>query len=169
VVTATSAWLTGLAIPALLAIGAFAAWAIRSTIEDYRAAERELTAERRTLYQTILAPYLLALQSTDEAEGASTEIDAAMSEPEYRRAIFDLTLYASDDVVRVFGDITNSASQLDADPQRSLVLWARLLLAIRKSVGNKGTQLGLVDVLRPTINDLDAATPDFLQRLRAGE
>jgi hypothetical protein len=165
-VVGASAWLTGLGVPALLAIGAFLAWAVRSTIEDYRAAERELTGARQALYWTILEPYLLALGTADETE--PPDVEAVMSRPEYRRAIFELTLYASDDVVRVFGDITNSANQPD-DPQRAMVLWARLLLAIRKSVGNKGTSLGLVDVLRPTINDLDTpAGGELRERLRSG-
>ena len=65
-----------------------------------------------------------------------------------------MTLFASDDVVRAFGDIMNMGSS--ADPQHAMVLWARLLLAIRKSVGNKGTPLKPADMLRPTINDVDA-------------
>ena len=89
-----------------------------------------------------------------------------MGTPEYRRAVFDLTLFASDDVVRVFGDITNNQSNPNGE-QHPLVLWARLLLAIRKSVGNKGTNLSLVEMLRPTINDLDAH-PEMLQVLRKG-
>ena len=49
-----------------------------------------------------------------------------------------------------------------------MVLWARLLLAIRKSVGNKGTRLKLVDMLRANINDIDAS-PELLALLKDAE
>jgi LPXTG-motif cell wall-anchored protein len=52
---AASGWLTALGIPALLALGGFIAWFVRSTIDDYRDAERQLAAERRALYQRVLA------------------------------------------------------------------------------------------------------------------
>ena len=56
---AAATWITALGIPGLLALGGFMAWAIRSTIEDYREAERQLTAERRALYQRVLEPFLM--------------------------------------------------------------------------------------------------------------
>jgi hypothetical protein len=158
---ASSQWLTALAIPVLLALGGFIAWAIRSTIEDYREAERQLTAERRALYQQVLEPFLLPL-ITDEAAAVSALQEEAFASPEYKRAVFEMTLFASDEVVRVFGDMINSSSDPSSNP---LVLWARLLRAIRKSVGNKGSQLSLVDMVRPTINDIDVS-PEILRALR---
>jgi hypothetical protein len=161
-VVATSTLVTALGIPALLAAGGFLAWAIRSTIEDYREAERQLTEERRRLYQQVLEPFLLPLlMADDEAEAASALQTAAFASSEYKRGVFELTLYASDDVVRAFGDITNKGDDPASNP---LVLWARLLLAIRKSVGNKGTRLTTTDILRTTINDLDA-NPEILKQL----
>jgi hypothetical protein len=157
-----SQWVTALAIPGLLALGGFLAWAVRSTIEDYREAERQLTAERRELYEQVLEPFLIPLVTADDEADAATALqEAAFASPEYRRAVFQMTLFASDEVVRAFGDITNSGTNPSANP---MVLWARLLLAIRKSVGNKGSQLKLVDMLRPTINDLDS-NPEFLKTL----
>jgi hypothetical protein len=140
-----SSLLTALAIPGLLALGGFIAWAIRSTIEDYREAERQLTAERRAIYQQVLEPFLLPLL-TDDAPADSVEQEKVFASAEYKRAVFEMTLFASDEVVRVFGDMTNRSEDSSVHP---LVLWARLLLAIRKSVGNKGSQLSLVDMLRP--------------------
>ncbi len=161
-VLATATLVTALAIPGLLAVGGFLAWAIRSTIEDYREAERQLTDERRRLYQRVLEPFLLPLVMADEeAETAAALQTAAFESSDYRRGVFELTLYASDDVVRAFGDITNSTSDPTVNP---LALWGRLLLAIRKSVGNKGTRLTVSDILRATINDLDA-NPEILKQL----
>lgn len=158
-VVASSAWVTGLAIPALLALGGFIAWGVRSTIEDYREAERQLAAERRALYQQVLEPFLLPLiTADDQAEAVSSMQETVFDSEEYKRAVFELSLFASDDVVRAFGDITNSASNT-ASPS-PMVLWSRLLLAVRKSVGNKGTRLTPVEILRPMINDVDA-NPEF--------
>jgi hypothetical protein len=160
---AVSTWITALGIPGLLALGGFVAWAIRSTIEDYRDAERELTAERRALYERVLEPFLAPLITADGQEDAVSAMqDEIFASPEYKRAVFEMTLFASDAVVRAFGDITNSANDPASNP---LVLWARLLLAIRKSVGNKGSQLTLADMLRATIKDLDAS-PELLRALK---
>jgi hypothetical protein len=162
-IVATSTWITAVGIPTLLALGGFLAWAIRTTIEDYREAERQLTAERRGLYERVLEPFLLPLiTSGDEAEAVAAMQNETFDSPEYRRAVFEVTLYASDDVVRALGDITNSENDPSSNP---LVLWARLLRAIRKSVGNKGSQLSLADMLRPMISDLDAS-PEILKALK---
>jgi hypothetical protein len=112
----------------------------------------------------VLEPFLLSFLTSDddEAEAVSHAQSEVFASPVCRRAVFELTLYASDDVVRTFGDMTNSQTDPSSNP---MVLWSRLLLAIRKSVGNKGTQLSLVDMLRPMINDLDAS-PELLKALR---
>jgi hypothetical protein len=167
VLASLSPWITGLGVPALLAVGAGFTWVIRSTIEDLRQAERELADRRSAVYEQVLAPFLLPLIAKDsEAEAASAAQDLAFSSPEYRRSVFDLTFFASDDVVRAFGDMTNNGSQ--PLPENAMVLWARLLLAIRKSLGNKGTRLKLVDMLRPSINDIDQST-ELLAALSEGE
>src|SRR6266487_6479939 len=109
-----SSLLTALAIPVLLAVGGFIAWAIRSTIEEYREAERQLTAERRAIYQQVLEPFLLPLL-TNDADADPAKHEEVFASPEYKRAVFEMTLFASDDVVRVFGDMTNRPD--DSSPQ----------------------------------------------------
>jgi hypothetical protein len=115
------------------------------------------------LYKQVLEPFLIPLVTNDdEAAGSSALQEAAFASPGYKRAVFEMTLFASDEVVRAFGDITYAGTDPSVHP---MVLWARLLLAIRKSVGNKGNQLTLADMLRPTINDIDAS-PEMLKALR---
>lgn len=158
----TSTLITGIAVPVLLALGAALAWAVRSTIEDYREAERQLADERRTLYEAVLEPFVLPFIAADDEATVEAETNRIFASPEYKRAVFELTLYASDDVVRAFGDMTNNQSLLV--PVHSLVLWSRALLAVRKSLGNKGTQLKPSDILRTTINDIDVS-PDLVRVL----
>jgi hypothetical protein len=92
-------------------------------------------------------------------EAATKRIFAS---PEYKRAVFELTLYASDDVVRAFGDMTNNQGL--PTPAHPLVLWSHALLAVRKSVWSKGTQLTPSEILRTTINDVDTS-PDLVRLL----
>jgi hypothetical protein len=141
---------------------------IRSTIEDFREAERELTDQRRTLYKQVLHPFLVSLTAEDsQAEAAQQAMQEAFTSPEYRRAVQDLALFASDEVVRAFGDMSNN--QCHAEPDHPMVLWARLLRAIRKSVGNKRTQLTLVEMMRPSIKDVDDPSQPLLQLLKDAE
>jgi hypothetical protein len=155
-----SGLLTALGVPALLACGGLVVWVVRSTIEDYRDAERQLTDQRRELYRTVLEPFIQHfLVSDDDAETAAKLQEELFASPEYKRALFELTLYASDDVVKAFGDVSN----IGTDPNsNAMVLWARLLFAIRKSVGNKGTRLTPSDLLRTTINDVDS-NPELIK------
>jgi hypothetical protein len=42
-----------------------------------------------------------------------------------------------------------------------MLVRARLILAIRKSLGNPGTQLKPLDVLRPSIKDVDEYAAEY--------
>ncbi|HEY2353310.1 MAG TPA: hypothetical protein VGH79_00230 [Gaiellaceae bacterium] len=167
-----SALASGLGVPILLvivsAVVAVVTWIVRSSIEDIREAERSLADERRAIYERVLEPYLitlLAMGHGDEAEAQAQQAQTALfASPEYRRAVFDLTLFASDPVIRAVGDITNNDWRAGG-PENPLVLWARLLRAIRKSVGNKGTRLTLLELLRPSINDADNPSDSMRQLL----
>ena len=64
----SSSWLTALGVPVLLAVGGLITWGVRTTIEDYREAERQLSDERRELYQKLLDPFLLPLVTADDQE-----------------------------------------------------------------------------------------------------
>lgn len=157
------AWFSAVGVPALLAVGGLVAWGIRSTVEENRVAERSLTDERRELYERVLEPFMLVFTSADAnspaTQAAQQEI---LMSAAYKRAVFELTLVASDEVVRAFGEVTNAASNPAA--KHPLAIWARLILSIRKSVGNKGTQLSKADILRPMITDLDGH-PEILKAL----
>lgn len=162
--SALSPWVTGVGIPALLALGATFSWIVRSRIEDLRQAERDLADERRGVYDRVLEPFYIQMTQHD---GDPTKVAAAVAEalksPTYRRAVYELTLFASDEVVQAYGDIMNN--QAHAQPENPTVLWARLFRAIRKSVGNKGTKLTLAEMVRPSIIDIDDPNQPLLKVL----
>ncbi len=163
---AINGWVTGVAIPVLLAAGGFIAWVIRSTIEEYKDAERSLSDERRDLYKQLLAPWLEGYLGDMDDPAVVAAQDKMFASIEYKRAMFDMTLVASDEVVRIFGEMTRhshlmSVEDPSADAAGVIRLWARLLLEIRKSVGNKGTRLKPIDMLRPAIKDIDEHAQAF--------
>jgi hypothetical protein len=166
---ALSLWVTGVGIPALLAAGATLSWIVRSRIEDLRQAERDLADERRGVYDRVLEPFYIQMTQHDAADKGrvAEELATALKSPTYRRAVYELTLFASDDVVRAYGDIINNESH--PQPENHQVLWARLFRAIRKSVGNKRTKLTLAEMVRPIITDIDDADQPLLQILTNAE
>ncbi|OWP76110.1 hypothetical protein [Flavobacterium oreochromis] len=65
---------------------------------------------------------------------------------------FDNILYASDEVILKYGNFRNSSQNNDTNIYRTLKLFAELLLAMRKDLGNNFTNLDEVEILRMFIN-----------------
>jgi hypothetical protein len=78
---------------------------------------------------------------------------------EYRKTAFDLNLFGSDEVVRAYNALMKHTYEAEAtgkqDPKEMMRLWGRLLLEIRRSLGNKKTKLNEFDMLRAMIKDID--------------
>ena len=79
---------------------------------------------------------------------------------EYRRALFQLNIMGSDDVILAMNRLMQYfyASERDSTPPELveiLPLWATVLLTIRRDLGNEGTKLEKVDMLRGQIKDID--------------
>ncbi len=81
---------------------------------------------------------------------------------EYRKISFELTLLGSDGVIRAYGNLMNHIyhhSSGNGTSQQNvselMKLWGKLLLEIRKSLGNDKTKLTEKDMLRHIITDID--------------
>lgn len=161
-------WLEALAVPALLGMGGLIAWVVKSRLEEIRAAQERLASERRKLYADLLDPYIKIFaraKSTSEvdadatAQAASHELLEQVSSVEYRRTALEVVLIGSDEVVDAYNDLMQRFYKGQADsPQEKLEtmrLYAVLLLAIRKSLGNATTPLDEWDMLRHMITDID--------------
>jgi len=150
-------WLQILGPPLLMALGGIITWVIKSKIEELRAIEEKLREERRNIYAQILDPYIrlfadLKGKGSDQALRKITSYD-------YRKTAFDLNLFGSDEVVRAYNDLMKHTYKAEAtgnqDPKEMIRLWGKLLLEIRKSLGNKKTKLNEFDMLRAMIKDIE--------------
>jgi len=150
-------WLQILGPPLLMALGGIITWVIKSKIEELRAIEEKLREERRNIYAQILDPYIrlfadLKGKCPDQALRKITSYD-------YRKTAFDLNLFGSDEVVRAYNDLMKHTYKAEAtgnqDPKEMIRLWGKLLLEIRKSLGNKKTKLNEFDMLRAMIKDIE--------------
>jgi len=154
-------------LPALIllvaaGIGSAIGWFLRSRVEESRVIRAKLNEERRRTYSDALTPFVSVLASTKAKDGASKAVAQMMRDlPELQRNRVDLVLFGSDDVVRAHNACWQYAYSVDAGEgmeQRGvnyMLLWGRLLLEIRKDVGNKHTKLDELDMLRWLITDID--------------
>lgn len=83
---------------------------------------------------------------------------------DYKKAAFTLALLGSDTVVGAWNNFMqyNYAHAPDthpADNAEMLRLYGRLLLEIRRSMGNKKTNLSEIDMLRWLLRDIEAIFP----------
>ncbi|HEX3070526.1 MAG TPA: hypothetical protein VHX14_18300, partial [Thermoanaerobaculia bacterium] len=76
-------------------------------------------------------------------------------------ATFDAVLYASDEVLKLWGRIRVGSLQ-NSEPGVILVLYMRLLKAMRKDVGNTYTNMTDADILALFVNFTDADFQAFL-------
>lgn len=140
-------------------IGGIVVWIIRSRIEESRAIQQRLNEERRKTYGEILGPYIRILTDL-KGEGPKQAINQIQSY-DYKKSAVDLTLFGSDNVVRAYNALLQYGYKIEAGENQEMrgniymKLWGKLLLEIRKDVGNKKTDLSELDMLRWLISDID--------------
>lgn len=147
--------------PILIVIGGIVTWVIKSKAEELRAIEEKLRDKRAKVYTRILDPFIhlfadLKQKGPEKGPERAMKMIASYG---YRSAAFELALVASDDVVRAYSDMVGHAHRAEAsgkrDSRQMLEVWGKLLLEIRKSLGNKNTNLDELDMLRGMAPDVD--------------
>ena len=150
-------WLYVLGPSLLMVLGGIITWFLKSRVEELRATEEKLRQERRKIYAEILDPYI-RLFADPKGQGVNQAIRRITSY-EYRKTAFDLNLFGSDEVVRAYNALMKhtyeSEERGEQNPKEMLRLWGRLLLEIRRSLGNRKTKLGDLDMLRAMIKGID--------------
>jgi hypothetical protein len=138
-------------------IGGLVVWFVQSRAEKLRRLEESLQDRRLKLYADTIDPFIRMFAGLGDAK-AQAQVLVKMKSYEYRKAVFDLTMFGSDEVVQayngMFQHIYKSETQ-GQNPREMMRLWAALLLAIRKSGGNPDTRLGEWDMLTSTIKDIE--------------
>ena len=142
--------------PALLGIGGFVAWVVKSKTEELRSAQTKLREDRLKIYEDILEPYIAMLGS--DAHREAKALKKIISE-EYRRTTVRIALFGSDRVVKAWNTLMQhhyTARESDLDSGfAGIGLFAELLLEIRRDLGNKNSSLGRLDMLRGIIKDIE--------------
>ena len=150
-------WLQILGPTLLMVLGGIITWFIKSKIEELRTIEEKLREERRNIYAQILDPYIRLF--ADMKEKGPDEALKLITSYDYRKTAFNLNLVGSDDVVLAYNNLMKHTYAGEAtenkDPNTMMLLWGKLLLEIRKSLGNKNTKLDEFDMLRAMIKDID--------------
>jgi len=154
-----ASWVNAIGPSLLIVVGGVITWLIKSKIEELRTAQRRLTAKRLKIYSGILEPYIQILHDIKSGKDGTGAAIRRILSLEYRRTAFELCLMGSDEVVRAYNDLMQWSFKMgksdDPDTKGFIRLFARFLLAIRKSVGNRGTRLEEIDMLRWMINDIE--------------
>lgn len=150
-------WVVGVAVPLLLALGAGIAWLFRNQVEERRAAEERLSADRRQVYKRLLVPYVRIFTHRG-GKGAAKALEEMLSF-EYRTVAFDFMLVASDEAAQAYNALMQytfkAGDKASERPWEMMLLWGQLLVEIRRSLGNKASKLTNVDMLRFLIKDIE--------------
>jgi len=162
-----------LALALFTAVGGAIAWVIRGRVDEWRAIREQLRSERRERYRQVLNPYVLVVSGTEAIDAAKVARSA-----EYRTEVFDLVMVAEDDVIRAYNEMMDKFVVMEAaDPEKkdtatrtAFRQFGTVLLEIRRSLGNRKTDLSEVDILR-AIGFKDAKSflaPGELKKRRLG-
>lgn len=153
-----------LGIPLILlvggVIGGIITWIVRSKLDEGRAERARLTDERRKTYLEVLDPFITLLsKQTMKNEPAQKRVIDEIKSPKYQRNRSELTFFGSDEVVDAYNELMQYTFHMDPRAEdrghQLMGRWGRLLLAVRRDLGNSGTKLDEWDMLAGLITDVD--------------
>lgn len=149
----------GLTQAAFAVVSGVLVWLITWRIGVLRQERERLHDERRRVYIRVLAPYFHVLGGQTPS-GVLKEVLLRLQSEEYRTATYELALVGSDEVVRAMGQFMRQNFRAaedggDLSPADLVQAWGGVLLAIRRDLRGRRTQLRELDMLRPFIKDID--------------
>lgn len=154
-------WLIALGPTLLVIVGGIITWIIKSKYEELLTIQEKLLEERRIIYKKILDPYIQLFSNLKNSNNVN-EATRKLTSFEYKKTAFDLNLFGSDKVVLAYNEIMQyaykSESTGNSGSAEILLLWGKLLLEIRKNLGNKKTKLKEIDMLKAMIKDIENVT-----------
>jgi len=154
--------LVALILPGLFATlfttaGGLVVWYFQSRAEKLRKMEEALHDRRLKLYSEAMDPFIRMFAGLGDAKAQAQALASFKGYP-YRKTVFDLTMFGSDEVVRAYNAMFQHIYKSETSGQNSrelMRLWASVLLAIRKTGGNPDTKLDEWDMLTATIKDIE--------------
>ena len=124
--------------------------------------DRNLQNNRIALYKELLEPIFTIwtpeniLDKENKYRGKTKEeiINRMMLSKGYHDKLFEMSLIAPDSVVRAFNEYYQYVYSHSTEKYKLLELWAKIMLEIRKSMGNPNTSLHYYEMLEWKINDI---------------
>jgi len=153
-------WVQILGPSILMIVSGIITWHMKSKSEELRSIEEKLREKRRNIYIQILEPYIQLFTDLSE-EGKKKAIEEITSY-KYKKTAFELTLFGSDEVVKAYNGLLQHAYKVESGQEKGnenkiMQLMGKLLLEIRKSLGNKKTKLENIEMLEAMIKHNEAA------------
>lgn len=148
-------WVKLLFIPLVTGV---VTWIIKSKYEELRAIEEKLREERRKIYSQILDPFIHVF-SDWKGEDTRAKVEKCVTSYEYKKNLFSFNLIASDAVIHAYNELYRygyKAKSLDNQNLKKMPhLFGKVLLEIRKNLGNKRTKLNELEMLEIMIKDIE--------------
>lgn len=146
--------LEALAVSAPIA-AAILGWIVRSRLERSRREAEALRSQRTEIYLKLLKPYITIFESIKLTEKARDKALKDALGREWREALFHVNIAGSDKVVKALNRMMQKLYNENpgTDTMEDL---GHLLIAIRKDLGNRRTQLTPIDMLASQITDVSA-------------
>ncbi len=144
-------------LPTLLVVAAgFITWFLKDKSEKLKFQREKLIEEKRLNYEKILEPIIRVLAGVKN----KTEMDKALKQIQsfdYKKSAFQLMLFGSDNVVNAYNDYFQYLykNESNLDPYKMLNALGKVILEIRKDLGNDKTALKEYDMLRFMITDIE--------------
>jgi hypothetical protein len=166
-------WITGISAiitPILLVVLSFVFARISRTQERIQNLQEKLQTDRIAVYNSILEPYIViatpdaVLQKQKKYQhsnkGSADIASEIITTTEYKQAEFKLLLIGSDSVVQAYNSLkkfyySDKTDGTEENTKQALTLVAKLVLEIRRSVGNENTNLSYVDAIWWFAKDVD--------------
>jgi uncharacterized membrane protein len=134
--------------PVSALLGASAGFVVTKFYESLKEGRARLHDKKRDVYHRLLQPFFkLHMQIVRGGEVPAHEVIVTEMGEAMVEATFDAVLYASDDVLKLYAQMRE-----ESDGVKILVLYMRLLRAIRKDLGHSVTSITDSDILRLFVN-----------------
>lgn len=143
--------LSSVLVAVLVAVLAWVGFAIKALIDQRSDRDRALDQDKRETYRALTKTLFDMLRLGKEGHSA-TEMLPADFESQFFELARDMTVYASDDVLRLW--VMLKTIKEGEDPLRLIAIVGKLLEAVRVDLGHKNSEFKARELLSTFITDL---------------
>jgi hypothetical protein len=151
--------------PILLTLGGIISWGLKAKREESLNSEAKSREYKINTYKLLLEPFIATFTFTLPEKVKQKEINK-LTTLEYKKAVFDLTTFGSDEAIKIFNKIMQTfyhadeykdenGEQTSDYGNRLIALLSEFLLQIRKDLYSKKTKLKRSEMLEFMITDMD--------------